>query len=182
MGLSLLLSALLFQAAPPAAKPIIDNEHATVWDMTGPVGARPGDAVIVSLAGSSKFVPKGTTLKTSGRNIVIDLKEHPATPIPNTSGLPLAFPRPGSKKLFENARVILWDYSWKPGEATPMHFHDKDVVVVYLEDGDLQSTTPDGKTVVNPYKFGMVKYNLRDRVHSELLIRGKQRALITEFK
>ena len=42
------------------------------------------------------------------------------------------------KKLLENARVIVWDYTWTPGVATPMHFHDKDVVVYYQEDGDLQ--------------------------------------------
>ena len=88
----------------------------------------------------------------------------------------------GAAKLAENARVIVWDYTWTSGEATPMHFHDKDVVVVYLDDGDLQSTTPDGQIVVNPYRFGMVKFNLRERTHTETLIRGKQHAIITELK
>lgn len=63
-----------------------------------------------------------------------------------------------------------------------MHFHDKDVVVVFLEDGDLKSTTPDGKDVVNPYTSGTVRFNLRDRTHTETLVRGKQRAIITELK
>ena len=63
-----------------------------------------------------------------------------------------------------------------------MHFHDKDVVVFYQEDGDLQSTTPNGEKTVNPYKPGMIRFNLRDRIHTETLIRGKQRALITELK
>jgi hypothetical protein len=35
-------------------------------------------------------------------------------PIENKSGYPLGFPRPGSKKLLENARVIVWDYTWQP--------------------------------------------------------------------
>ena len=47
--------------------------------------------------------------------------------------------------------MIVWDSTWTPGVATPMHFHDKDVVVVFLEDGDLKSTTLDGKEVVNKY-------------------------------
>ncbi len=103
-------------------------------------------------------------------------------PLANKSKYPLAFPRPGVKKLLENDRVIVWDYTWTPGVATPMHFHDKDVVVFYQEDGDLQSTTPSGEKTVNQYKPGMIRFNLRDRIHTETLVRGKQRALITELK
>lgn len=138
--------------------------------------------------GDAKFEPKGTmfaeevTSDAPVRAIVIDLKDTPVPPLPNTSGYPNAFPRPGVKKLFENDRVIVWDYTWMPGVPTPMHFHDKDVVVVYLEDGDLKSTTLDGKSVVNQYSFGLAKYNDRNRTHTEDLIKGKQRAIITEFK
>ena len=63
-----------------------------------------------------------------------------------------------------------------------MHFHDKDVVVVFLGDGDLKSTTPDGKAVVNEFKPATVRFNTRDRVHTETLVRGQQRAIITELK
>jgi len=66
--------------------------------------------------------------------------------------------------------------------ATPMHFHDKDVVVVFLEDGDLKSTTLDGKEVVNKYTTGTVRFNQRDRTHTETLMNGRQRAIITELK
>jgi hypothetical protein len=114
--------------------------------------------------------------------MVIDLKDHPVAPIENTTGYPLAFPRPGVKKLLENARVIVWDYTWTPDVATPMHFHDKDVVVLFLEDGDLKSTTPDGQDLVTPYTSGTVRFNLRNRTHKETLVRGKQRAIITELK
>lgn len=41
--------------------------------------------------------------------------------------------------------TLYWDYTWTQDVATPMHFHDKDALVVYLEDGDMRSTTPDGK-------------------------------------
>lgn len=66
--------------------------------------------------------------------------------------------------------------------ATPMHFHDKDVVVVFLEDGDLSSTTPDGQVVVNSYTSGAARFNPRGRIHTETLVRGKQHAIITELK
>jgi hypothetical protein len=183
MILITLLCAILFQAGPQTAlKPAIDNDRVTVWDVTGAAAVQPLDAVVVSLAGSAVFLPKGKTPNASGRSIVIDLKDHPVAPIANTSGFPLAFPRPGSKKILENDRVIVWDYTWTPGVATPMHFHDKDVVVVFLEDGDLSSTTPDGKVTTNPYTSGTVRFNPRDRTHTETLVRGKQRAIITELK
>ena len=63
-----------------------------------------------------------------------------------------------------------------------MHFHDKDVVVWFLEDGDLSSTAPDGKSPVNQYTAGSVKFNARDRTHAEMLVKGQQRAIITELK
>jgi hypothetical protein len=180
----LLFCAMLFQAStqPAAPKPAVDNDRVTVSEVTGPVTAQPLDAVIISSTGSAVFVPKGATPKISGKSLIIDLKDHPVDPIKNPTNYPLGFPRPGSKKLLENARIIVWDYRWEPGVATPMHFHDKDVVVWFLEDGDLSSTTPDGKSTVNQYTAGTVRFNARDRTHTETLVKGTQRALITELK
>jgi hypothetical protein len=183
MVATLLLFAMPFQGSPQTdQKPMIDNERVTVWDVTDSTTAQPVDSVVVSLSGSVAFLPKGSPPKIAGRSMVIDLKDHPVPPIANTSGYPLAFPRPGVKKLLENERVIVWDYTWTPGVATPMHFHDKDVVVIFLEDGDLKSTTPDGQDVVTAYTSPTVRFNARGRIHTETLVRGKQRAIITELK
>ncbi len=59
-----------------------------------------------------------------------------------------------------------------------MHFHDKDVVVVYLEDSALKSTEPDGKSILNED----IRFNRRDRTHTELLARDSASAVITELK
>jgi hypothetical protein len=183
----ILCVALLQTFTLSAQKPIIDNDRVAVFDVTSTDAAQPTDSVIVWLAGGATFVPKGTApimdkSTPNGRSIVINLKDHPAPTYTNTTKYPLAFPRPGSKKLLENDRVIVWDYTWTPGVPTPMHFHDKDVVVVFLEDGDLKSTTPDGKDTVNQYKTGVTRFNLGGRTHTETLIQGKQRAIITELK
>ncbi len=179
----LLFCAMLFQAGSQTAlSPIIENDRVVVWDVTDSVPARPFDAVVVSLKGGAAFLPKGTPPRIDGRSIVVDLRDHLVAPMENTSGYPLAFPRPGAKKLLENERIIVWDYTWTSGVATPMHFHDKDVVVLFLGDGDLKSTTPDGQAVVNPYTSGTARFNLRNRTHNETLVRGKQRAIITELK
>jgi hypothetical protein len=179
----LLFCAMLFPAGSQTAlKPIIENDRVVVWDVTDSAPARAFDAVVLSLSGGAAFLPKGTPPKIAGRSIVIDLKDHPVAPIANTSGYPLAFPRQGVKKVLENDRVIVWDCTWTSGVATPMHFHDKDVVALFLEDGDLKSTTPDGQAVVNPHTSGTVMFNLRNRTHTETLVHGKQRAIFMELK
>jgi hypothetical protein len=119
---------------------------------------------------------------TPPRTVEIALKDPRTPPAANTSGYPLAFPRVGSTKLIDNDRVLVWDHRWQPGIPTAMHFHDKDVVVSYLEDGDLTSITPDGKSVVNPYKSGMIRFNFGNRSHKEVLTNGAQRAIIVELK
>jgi hypothetical protein len=182
MLVSLLSLPAVSQPTGQTAKmPAIDNDRVTVWDVTAG-SAMPLDSVVVSFSGTATFAPKGTAPKIDGRSLVINLKDHPVAPIANPTKFPLGFPRPGSKKLFENDRVIVWDYTWEPDVATPMHFHDKDVVVLFLEEGDLKSTSPDGKSVVNSYTPGTIRFNLRDRTHTETLVKGKQRALITELK
>jgi len=179
----LLFCVMLFQAGSQAApKPAIDNERVTVSAVSEAAGVRPLDAVVISSAGNAVFAPKGSTTKITGKLLVIELKDHPVPPIENKSGYPLAFPRPGSKKLLENDRVVVWDYAWQPGVATPMHFHDKDVVAWFLEDGDLQSTTPDGQSTVNQYTSGTIKFNARNRTHMETLIKGKEHAILTQLK
>ncbi len=139
-------------------------------------------------AGNAKFGRKGTEEKEEvisggpARLIVVDLKDHPVPALVNKSGLPAAFPRPGSTKILENDRVVVWNYTWMPGVPTPMHYHDKDVVVVYRYDGSLKSTTPSGEVVVNDYKFGTIRFNKADRSHTEELVKGQQSAIMMELK
>src|SRR3984893_2788708 len=182
------LCALLFQATPAQApKTLLDNERVVVRDFTGPTAtALPLDSLVVSLSGSTSgtavFLSKGATPDISGRYIVVGLKNHASVPIANTSGYPLAFPRPGAKKILENEKVVVWDNTWAPGVAAPMHFHDKDTIGVYLEDGAVKSTSLDGTVVVTPHTAGTASFNRANRTHTEMLASGKQRAIITELK
>ena len=49
--------------------------------------------------------------------------------------LPPAYPRPGTTKLFENARVQVWDITWLK-QTYPLHRHVYDLTGVYYTDGD----------------------------------------------
>ena len=168
-----------------AAQPIIDNERVSVWDTTSALPPAQHDFIAVPLAkmGTAVRGHKGEVPNKSGAHtIVIELKDHVEPPLANTTKYPNAFPRPHVKKLYETDKVIVWAYRWNPGEPTPMHFHDKDVVVVYEEPTALKSTTPDGKETINEYKEGEARFNKRDRTHTELLIRATGSAVMTELK
>jgi hypothetical protein len=179
---------LLFGCCAPAFSaeaPIIDNDQVKVWETTADLPVASHDFVVVPLAepGTARFGHQGEIPGTGGaRRVVIELKDHALAAIPNNTAYPNAFPRPHAVKLFENERIVVWAYRWNPGEPTPMHFHDKNVVVVYEEDTALSSTTPDGKVVENDYKSGEVRFNLGNRTHSELLVRGTGSAVMTELK
>jgi predicted metal-dependent enzyme (double-stranded beta helix superfamily) len=193
----------LLMALMPAqnSKQLIDNPQVTVSDATWEKGMSSGvhrhqyDTIVVELVdagsfrkGAVSFVAKGTSHDEPGaaaasrRAIMVDLKEPAVPPMANKSGYPDAFPREGAKKVFDNARVTVWDLAFTLGKPTPTHFHGKDVVVIYLENGDSQSTTPDGKKTVSSNAFGQVKFNARNRTHSELLVKGAQRVIAVELK
>jgi hypothetical protein len=177
--------ALSFAVLSHAAEPVIDNERVTAWDTRDGLPPAQHDFVAVSLSttGTALFGHRGDIPSKAGaRTVVIELKDISPAPILNNGRYPPAFPRPHAKKLLENDRVIVWDYVWYPGEPTPMHYHDKDALAVFESDGALQSTTPDGKTAAANIKFGDLRFNLRDRTHSEMLLSGHAHAVIVELK
>jgi len=161
---------------------ILTNSRVAVTDGKD-TGTRSHDAVVVDpKTATAQFVKAGTPLPAKERAIIIELLEPPIGPLPNTSGMPAAFDRPGIEKLLDNDRVTVWRYTWLPHKKTPVHFHANDVVVVYTADGVLASITPDGKTTMNPNSFGFTKFSPRGRIHQEELVKGKSSAVMVELK
>ena len=202
------LSLLATPALAQAPAPVIDNERVTVRDIPlepgKPAAAieHAGDYVILYFqggrirgadgktathpSGGAAFGHGGTTgdtaLGKAAHEIVVELKDGPSKTVPNTTGLPPAFPRPGSKKILENDRVRVWNYAWVPGKPTPMHFHNTEVVVAFRGDGDVASTTQDGKTTVAHHNPGEIVFNAANRSHSEELVKGQQCGIMLELK
>lgn len=97
---ALCVIALGVAATSYGAEPILDNERVTVWDTTSPLPPAQHDFVAVSLShlGTATLGRKGEVAgKIGTRTVVIELKEHPLPSIANTSGYPLAFPRPNAR-------------------------------------------------------------------------------------
>ena len=63
-----------------------------------------------------------------------------------------------------------------------MHYHDKDVVVLYLGDGLLESVPLTGTSDVNEHRTGEVRFNRAGRTHYEVLEKGSLSAIIVELK
>lgn len=207
-GAALAMPLLALPALAQAPGPVIDNERVTVRDIPleqdkpGPMIEHSGDYVVLYVkggriraadgktvthpSGSALFGHGGATSDTptngAAHEVVIELKDTPSRTVPNTTGLPPAFPRPGSKKVFENEKIRVWNYAWRPGKPTPMHFHNTEVVVIYLGDGDVASTTPDGKKTVNHHNPGDIVFNVANRSHSEELVKGEQSGIMMELK
>jgi len=202
------LAGLATPALAQSAAPVIDNVRVTVHDVVLQPGSQAaaiehaGDYVILYFeggriraangktathpSGGAMFGHGGSTSDTAlgkpAHEIVVDLKDSPSNTVPNTTGLPPAFPRPGSKLILENDRIRVWNYKWLPGKPTPMHFHNTEVVVAYRGNGDVASTTPDGKTAVNHRNAGDIVFNLANRSHSEELVKGEQSGIMLELK
>ena len=194
----LICSAGSLAAQAPAgadARTIVDNEWVTVRELSGPAAAgawaRERDVVRVSLdaatTGAAVFRPRGSGAVGTGgwradRFVEVELKERPMTSYPLPAGQPPAFPRPGARKPVDTGRATVWDYTFIPNVPSPVHFHDRDVVVVFLGEGTLASTTPDGTVTRRDHTNGMVLFNPGNRVHTETLVRGAGRVIVIELR
>jgi quercetin dioxygenase-like cupin family protein len=204
----LAMPALTLTAVADAPPPVIDNGRVTVRDIDlkqnqpGPVIQHAGDYVVLYVKGGRIRGADGkiqdqvsggataghggatndTALDTGAHEVVVELKDGPSNTVPNTTGLPPGFPRPGAKNVFENDKVRVWNYTWLPGKPTPMHFHNTEVVVVYLGNGDVAATTPDGKKTLTHHNPGDIVFNLANRSHSEELVQGEMSGIMLELK
>ncbi len=204
----LAMPVLTLAARADAPPPVIDNGRVTVRDLPlsqGQAGLaiqHAGDYVVLyvkggrirgadgkaqdHVAGSASAGHGGTTsdtaLDSDAHEVVVDLKDSPSNTVPNNTGLPPGFPRPGAEKVFENDKVRVWNYTWLPGKPTPMHFHNTEVVVVYLGNGDIAATTLDGKKAVTHHNPGDIVFNLANRSHSEELVKGDMSGVMLELK
>ena len=174
-------------AADEPAKVLVDDARVLATNV-GPADAAKLptdlDRVVIDLSGGqATFVAKGTPVKSAAaRMIVLQIKDANAAPLANTTGLPEAFPRPNVKKILENNRVAIWDYTWSREAPPPVHFHAKHALVTYLGQGVMRSTGLKGEVSENNITYGLVNSNPSGRAHTEALVSGDVRAVIVELK
>ena len=205
------LFALPLLTVPALAQlpaPVIDNARVTVRDIhlekgkPGPVIPHAGFFAVLYFDGGRLKIADGhtvrhpagdavtgnggvthdTALDKDQREIVVEFKNAPSNTVPNTTGLPPAFPREGSKLVMDSKYARVWNYAWTIGKPTVMHFHDTEVVVAYRGDGDITATDPSGKATTSHRATGDIVYNLANRAHSEALVKGQVSGVMLELK
>lgn len=200
------------QGYPPpfpreAARKLFENDRVEVWDVTWPkdqptaMHLHPVDQLSVTLVGGTVRVtrlggtpavndskpgsvvltPKGTVHMEEGlsdvpqRKIMLQLKSSP----PSDAG---ASAREGAVKLMDNARVIAWDFTWKPGQKT-RHADALDSVIVFLDGGTIRTISDQGVSSETTRSADEVVYFPHSAgFHTEEAVRGSPHAVIVELK
>jgi hypothetical protein len=194
----------------PNATKIIDNDRINVWDVywlkdqptplhthvidqfsitlrggllrVSPAGGPWGEAHM-SKIGSVNFVAAGTTHMEEGLSDIpqhkIMLEVKPSPPNADVHGTP---PGEGAVKVFENARLIAWDLTWKQGQEISRPQEDPDFVTVFLDGGTIRSTGNGAPTDI-ARKSGEAIYAAHGApAHVESALSGTPRAIIVELK
>jgi predicted metal-dependent enzyme (double-stranded beta helix superfamily) len=66
----------------------------------------------------------------------------------------------GTRLLFENERVRVWDLALAPGESLPAHMHRNDYLFIVSQGGTLRHVHPDDPAQDKPveYEDGLVVF------------------------
>lgn len=92
----------------------------------------------------------------------------------------------GTRLLFENDRVRVWDLQLAPGESTGLHRHQTDYLYVVIGDGQLQPVDSAGnRKPVQPMQDGEVRFRHIDGedIHEAINAGpGTWRNIIVELK
>ena len=138
--------------------------------------------------GQIYMLPKGLThieenvIGHPQRNsILIELKDGGPHDYPNTGQAPAGFTADGAKKVTDNARVALWDATWKPGAAGKSFFQSHDLFLVPMDVGTL-SITGDEPAKTLPVAGGQVVFLPGGHTRTIQSTDGTVRAAIVELK
>jgi quercetin dioxygenase-like cupin family protein len=137
--------------------------------------------------GSVTLTTKGTVHREEGlsdtpqHKIMIEMKTA-GTAVPGREGIPDAFPRDGAVKVMENERVIAWDYTWKPGQAVPIHAYYHDTVTVFVEGGTFAGPAGERNSAAGRAAGQAIYTAASGEARREEAVRGMPRAVILELK
>jgi quercetin dioxygenase-like cupin family protein len=71
----------------------------------------------------------------------------------------------GTKLLFENERVKVWEFTLQPGQAIGLHTHTHDYLILPIETSTVQVTRPGQPVEVRDYAAGTVIWRDKGETH-----------------
>lgn len=179
----------------PKGQPTSMHRH--VYDQVGTY-YQAGDRRITNLDGSVRQAStqigalsntrKGTTHIEEGvsdvplRSVFIELKEDgPSGAAPVSSDRPPMFPRPGAKKVQEDDRVAVWDYTWTPSAGAFEFVARHETVVVALTTGRIRAGKPGAETTID-LKPGQTRFLSAGTAETDRAVEGQLRMIVFELK
>ena len=88
----------------------------------------------------------------------------------------------GTKLIFENDRVKVWELTLQPDEAVGEHTHQNDYLILPIETS-LVEVTRGGTVEVSEYAGGTVIYRQKGETHDAKNVgQGRYHQLIVEIK
>ena len=171
--------------------------HRHVYDQVGTYYATGGRIITTpdgekrsstTPVGNLSTTKRGTTHIEEGatdpplRAVFIEMKKDDGSGRPEAAATtPAPWVRDGAKALLDEARVVVWDYTWKPG-APAATTYTRDTVAVWLSAGKIRVTPQGGAASVMDVAPGHVKRYVRGAVETVEVLDGAPREMIFAFK
>jgi hypothetical protein len=96
---------------------------------------------------------------------------------------PPPFPRDGVKKVQESDCFVIWDVTWENGKSTGIHENLLDQVAVWLAEGAIKVTRPDGTWSIEQERIGSVRFEGKGTVDAEEGVSDKpSHAIVFQLK
>ena len=171
--------------------------HRHVYDQVGTYYATGGRIITTpdgekrsstTPVGNLSTTKRGTTHIEEGatdpplRAVFIEMKKDEGSGQPEAAAsAPPPWVRDGTKTLLDEARVVVWDYTWKAG-APAATTYTRDTVAVWLSAGKIKVTPQGGSASVIDVAPGQVKRYARGAVETVEVLDGAPREMIFAFK
>lgn len=138
--------------------------------------------------GNLSTTKRGTTHIEEGatdpplRAVFIEMKKDEGSGQPEAAAAtPPPWIRDGAKALLDEARVVVWDYTWKSG-APVSTTYTRDTVAVWLSAGKIKLTPKGGGATTIDVAPGQVRRYARGDAESVEVVEGSPREMIFAFK
>lgn len=175
--------------------------HRHRYDMAG-VYLRYGPIVVTATDGTATsgaefevprpyFQPKGITHREEAHGapgtperlaIMVDLKDAVTDMMVIDDPEPSAYPRDGATNVLENARIRMWDYTWRRGAPAAKRVYRTDVVEVVVTGGTVKVTGFSGTPDTRVLAPGQARFISRGTVQAEEAVSGAPRVIAIELK
>lgn len=110
------------------------------------------------------------------------LHEGPSGGPEQSSAVPPIFPRDGATQTLDDARVIVWDATWRPGASSGLVRYPRNTVTVWLGAGVLKITSANGAAASLTLASGDTRYSEAGTTERIDVVSGTPRGMVFEFK